>query len=326
MEFRFAKLTLPLIALIVVATLPSLGQQQRRSGERIIFSTPAGDSAATSGPIPQSAPAQSGIADEIQAPMPLLKSAPGPILPPPPNYGNLRKMLDSRKDWALMTPAEIMGVTTPAKLLGAPESEKDRDLTPEQRYLQRQDEEMSPTNGFNNQSAASRWLSRNREASDFSNPWKSSDRPNDASSPTANGFFETAPNENPFTGVQNSTSGKALGLTPLVPNEPLQAQAQQDEMERFRKLLGTAARVEKPEKPFAPSTPVLDPNLNVRPFMNPSGGSYTPLQNNVNRPMGINPLPTLTGSRSTKPEEKPSWAPKPPPWLSDQPQMPQRKF
>ena len=74
-------------------------------------------------------------------------------------------------------------------------------------------------------------------------------------------------------------------------------------------------------KYFAPVVPPLDPNLEPRPVgYNPLGASFTPLTSGIGRPKRLDPLPGLTSGLST-PSLTPSWAPRPPPWTQDTPQL-----
>jgi hypothetical protein len=74
-------------------------------------------------------------------------------------------------------------------------------------------------------------------------------------------------------------------------------------------------------KYFAPVVPPLDANLEPRPVgYNPVGGSFAPLTSGIGRPKRLDPLPGLTSGLSA-PSLAPSWAPRPPPWTQDSPQV-----
>src|SRR5271155_5386365 len=123
MAFYPPKLKVPLLVVAMGTLVLSVGAQQ--SGQSIIFSTPQSDDAQSV--TPSLAPQNSQmpvLPGTLQAPMSVFNSsAPNDVavLPPPQSNSaeqqRMKKMLDDRKNWTLMTPAEMLGVTPPEKLL-----------------------------------------------------------------------------------------------------------------------------------------------------------------------------------------------------------------
>jgi len=67
----------------------------------------------------------------------------------------------------------------------------------------------------------------------------------------------------------------------------------------------------------------------TEPLVNPIGASFTPISSGIGRPVGLAPLPGITGPASIPAITTPAWAPQPAPWTSQTPQpfaIPQRKF
>jgi hypothetical protein len=97
-------------------------------------------------------------------------------------------------------------------------------------------------------------------------------------------------------------------------------------MERFRALMEPSPVPEKSATPVnnfsAAPTPVRDPFLERQPAFNPAGRQAVAVEDNVSRPTGIQPLPTLTSKPVQAPAKRPSWQAQLPPWLSDKPQTP----
>jgi hypothetical protein len=105
-------------------------------------------------------------------------------------------------------------------------------------------------------------------------------------------------------------------------------------MDQFRQLLepgvfpATAATLSPGRTAFSqPQTSSASDT--TQPLVNPFGASFTPLSSGIGKPVGLQPLPGVTRQTSTQPAITPSWAPQPPPWMSQTPQpfvIPQRKF
>ena len=141
------------LALLMGLVLPALAQRS------IEYSTPAEDDAKA----PESvAPAVTHkTPSAFNAPKSLFGndvSASFDDLPrsPVPNNNRSnpqwRKAQEDQKNWALMTPQEILGVPTPESILGISSLQDDTKLTSEERFLKRQDQPLgSSTNGWQHQ-------------------------------------------------------------------------------------------------------------------------------------------------------------------------------
>lgn len=323
---------LPLLAgVLMAATFSVAGQGVPSSGQPILYSTPAGDAAL--GPAFSGAAAdQSSFADELSAPAPVFSQRPSMALPAPfspPSQNDLRfnKLLQDRKNWALMTPEEIMGVTTPEKILGLPSADDaaQSSLSPEQRFIVRQSQSASSaTNGgggfFGSKENTPRWLLQQNldDADDSSLP--NYGNPSPLANPSR--MLSAPSKNNPFAPL-NADSDWIRPPPAASFDKPTPEQAAA--MDRFRELIGSDSGADKPVKPSpgynfisSPDAPP-DPNLKPQPIYNPAGASYSVLGDNISKPSGITPLPGVTSQPFKTESSAPSWAPKPPPWLSQEP-------
>ena len=129
MGSSFANLTLRLLfagaALAVVC--PAEAQHAgRRPGEAILFSSPDGDDVSSNMPsLAAKPPEMLDFENAIQSPGPKLGGASGngaPAAPRPPispaQVQAMQRQLDERKNWALLTPEQILGLPTQEKILG----------------------------------------------------------------------------------------------------------------------------------------------------------------------------------------------------------------
>jgi hypothetical protein len=355
MDFRLLNFRLPLVAGALSAVVLSVAAQDGapQSGQAIIFSTPAGGNTTSNAlslfPQPSDQPS---FVNELRAPTPVPfldfepPAEPLPTPPPAPAVSSaeakqLQRMLDERKNWALLTPAEILGVSVPEKpssTLEQAAADSEKTLTVLERYLERQQQSpTAATNGYyndnyDNSSAGWDFL---RNQGGLTN--ESSFNPARPGLPTAaqvlNRLFNTSPDNN-LPAEQNEDAGwlKTFGLPPQ-PVAP--TPAQQAETERFRQLLepnpyaDTKAKSLPDSQSLSSLQPLPDPNLNPAPFVNPVGAPFTPFNSGVGKPMGLTPLPGVTGPQNLQTVATPSWMPQPPPWLSQTPQpftMPQRRF
>ena len=240
------------------------------------------------------------------------------------NSAQWQKNLDIKRNWMLMTPEEILGIPTPEKILGITDPDDDPKISAEERFLQRQDRLASGgvTNGFHQPDAAY-W--RGDSGSD---PF----HPADADTRFAQNLGGTIPDTaKNFSLLFDSKQGSlpdasqrsdSAWANPFGLPEPLPKPTpdQLEGMDRFRALMNQ----DTPEKTPEPAgfsyqpTAVPDPNLQVLPAFNPAGHSFTPLESGIGRPMGIMPLPGITGPQISAKKAAPTV--QPPPWLLDTPQ------
>lgn len=237
-----------------------------------------------------------------------------------------------------MTPAEILGVTTPEKILQTQERDaagRPKNLTSLERYNERQQAKNARTNDsyFSNRSMPSRnfWGDRNNHTNTVS-----FNSANDGLKNLRSTLFNNSPNAIPNNDLfANPGEGSIWSRLADVP-APLSAPnpAQQADMDQFRQLLErnfspTAATTPAPEGTtfFQPQTPSA--SSFIRPPANPAGASFTPLGSGIGKPAGLESLPGITGQAVGRSAWTPSPAPQLPPWMSQTPQpfvVPQRKF
>jgi hypothetical protein len=352
MDFRLINMKhLLFLAGAVAAVSCAQAQSVMQPGQPIIFSSPGNDDASNAPTLAAPSPVASGFPDASQPPLfnfgampPRNVRLPAPqataAAAAPGDFERLQKLLDERKNWALLTPAEVIGIPTPEKILGLPErdaSGQEKNLTVTERYYERQNRlQTGRTNDYQN-NLASRWnlpdgQNDDRLNADSFNP-KNAGFGNPAQN--ADSFFgDNAPANNNAVASQKPDAGSGdffAAPTRLTPAATAANLEQQAEMERFRQLLdpppqpAAAAKHSSGESVF--SLPHTEQNSlfgQTPANPNPIGGSFTPLGS------GIGGLPASPGQNNTPPiTVTPSWAPQPPPWLSPTPQpgqIPQRKF
>jgi hypothetical protein len=343
MAFTLSKLNAPLLAVIMGAMVLCAGAQS--SDRAIIFSTPKTDDAQ-----PAAAPPSSSqnsqllvLPGSLRAPNPAFDFSVPSDLPAVPTTANtardqrMKKMLDDRKNWMLMTPAEIFGVPPSEDLLRPPERDamgREKTQTQMERYLERENEQRGGgTNGWQNDRDDSPLnLSRDR---DGKNPF---DPEHDGSADSAqrlNQFLNSRQGDDASQNRKEKNYGWD-SVNPPAPETTGKPDVEQmAAMERFRQLLEPGSDSESEPSPDSRYFPVpksgsaLDPNFTHPDFVpNPAGASFTPLSSSIGRPAGLTPLPGIV-TPTAKRVVVPAWSLQPPPWLSQGPQpfvMPQRKF
>jgi hypothetical protein len=344
MDFRFTNLKRLLLFAGTVAVFScAQAQSVTRPGLPIIFSSPDGGNAASNAPtLSAPTPIASGLPDAVRPslfnlgvlpPRNVDLPAPQAVVASPGDFQRLQKLLDERKNWALLTPAEILGITTPEKILQAPDNDaadQEKNATAEERYLERQDQlETGRTNGYPSD-PSSRWdFSGDQDnrlgAGRFNNPggdFGNSGQP-------AGMFPNTAPN-NASAANPNENAGWSGIFAAPTPAPSAPSPEQQAEMERFQELLNP-----QPQSSIARSTadksifssPQTTPNsIFGQSAASPVGGSFTPLNSGIG---GVPISPFIPIQNSTPQAVTPSWTPQLPPWMSPVPQpgvIPQRKF
>jgi hypothetical protein len=325
MDFRLAHLKwLPVAAALSAAGLSALAQNGAApAGQAILFSTPAGDSAASNAPALASPDSPSrDFAGQFQAPESLFNTkSPEKFSLPPGGQTisgsrsrRLEKAAEDQKNWALLTPEEILGVTSPEEILANDSQDKEHQ-SPSERFLARQ--QTVATNSFYNNEPASRWIfSRDKDDANAAGSTR-------LGAPDTRQFFnrfgDARPDNNPFA-AQNQDDWFKPQSAAVPKPDPEQMAA----MDRFRQLLNSGSSADAPGKSSAGGKflSLPDPNLEVLPVVNRAGASFTPLNSSISKPAGLTPLPGIT-QPVVPPVMTPSWAPQPPPWLSENPP---RKF
>jgi hypothetical protein len=231
-----------------------------------------------------------------------------------------------------LTPAEILGTTTPEKILGIHEYDaagRPKYLTAMERYTERRNQMLAAnTNAFQNGNSSPAWnFSQNRrDPSDVFNP---NNGGLEIPALMANPLFNSKPDDRTLAKQgQNGGESKLFGSpTPLPAPDP----AQQMNMDRFRQLLGSspspspAATPSLNDKMF--SLPEMSPDIKLgQPSLNPMGALFPPLNSSVGKPASLPTLPSALGLSYTSSRPAAAWAQQPP-WMSTDPlAAPQRKF
>jgi hypothetical protein len=324
-------------------------QAQRSGGGRqpILFSSPRSDEAASNTPSFLPKPPESlDLKNVVQAPVQfgfdrLAGAAPLPSVTPMLSAAETareRDLLDRRRNWTLLTPAEILGAVTPEQILGIPERDafgQPKNLTAAERYAERQNQLLSlaRTNALPISYAASAWLFSDDQGGTSNSVYGGWGSPESLADP----LIGPLPNNQSFVPKRESRSWPKLFETApaLAPPPPGSSMAQSEDMERFRQLLNsgapsTALSVSPAQGGLKTTLPqaLLSAGL-ARSQPAQIGGSFTPLTSGVGRPAELPKLTGAWGLNYTSPPPASIWAPQPAPWLSPMPQpftVPQRKF
>jgi hypothetical protein len=322
-----------------------------RGGQPILFSSPMGDGVISNTPSLSPRPPDSlDLQAATEAPMQFNfnRLPPGallpavPPMPTPAEAARERDLLDRRRNWALLTPAEILGADAPGKIPGVAERDvfgRPKNLTALERYTERQNQLplLAKTNALQIDSASSTWLLSG-------NPEGAADSlygGRDGLANPAGPLFNPAPNnqilgqpraDSSWSKLFESIPTPAAATTTLMPG-PSPAQA--EGMERFRQLLnpGSSAAASAAASTAGGIKTSLPQSLLGSGLAQPPpvriGASFTPLNSGIGK---AGELPKLTGAWGlsyTSPPPAATWAPQPAPWLSPSPQpfaVPQRKF
>jgi hypothetical protein len=263
----------------------------------------------------------------------LLPSGPQPVF-----YGNsakAQKAANENMNWTLMTPAQILGVATPAETLGVPDPNEDPNLTPEERFLQRQDQQNQHQRsrpGFTNSipsfenrniwrssdfsGSAFGPLDANNRLTDSDKSGRDSLRPADQRRVDSMGL-----RSGPFSDVGDRANSSWASSFPVVDQPSKPTPAQLEGMDRFRDLMDSTS-LPKPVAALgafqpvgaAPVAATPDPFLQPLPAFNPAGSTFAPLHNDIARPVGLTPLSGISGPPPSR--KPPPPLVKPPPWAS----------
>jgi len=336
MNRRIPTLQCLLAVALAMSVMPAVQAQGPAPQEqRISFSSPDNDDVNSN--VPSLAPLASpltGAADSVRAPSLDFNPSPGgPVpgpepMPSPEQAAQMQQQLDKEKDWALLTPEEILGVPTAEKLFGLPgtnaEGQWDNGSESlEQRFLQREQQRDNATTngGF---AALSQW----NLPTGATNGAIAAAVAIGEGSPGLQGLFFTPLSANP---AQNQNAGGSglfgLGSPPPAPTAPNAEQVAEDEA--FQKLITPYQEAPSATPPgeTPSSSPSMPDTLLAKSQANPIGASFVPLSGNINAAAGANPMPTLIPLTNTP--IAPEWKPQLPPWLDPTPQpgeVPRRPF
>jgi hypothetical protein len=241
----------------------------------------------------------------------------------------MQDLLDRRQNWMLLTPAEILGATTPEKILGIQEHDaagRPKNLTALERYTERQNQ-TPPV--ITNTDAFPTWNFSDKQ------PDTSNSISGGLGSPDnmASSLLNPAPDNQTFARPNENNNWSKLFGSPSP--SPAVTMEQQANMDLFRQLLKSGS-----SSTAAPTIPSLSSIKNSLPqtalssglgqsSLSPVGALFTPLNNGIGKPAEMPKLPSIWSLSLTSPPSAAAWAPQPPPWLSPTPQpfaVPQRKF
>jgi hypothetical protein len=350
MGFSFANLTRWLLLAGVALAAAYTAQAQhagRRPGQAILFSSADDDNVNSNMPsLAAKPPGMLDFANAVQSPgsksAAVSETETVPVPPPavsPAQAQQMRRLLDERKNWALLTPEEILGLPTQKKILGIPDrdaSGQPKNETVADKYYERQVQSRARTNNDNYGAAdpAPRWdFSGSQELQMNPNIWTpAGSKPGN---PALMDQFLNGTTDNRAAPAQapNSDWSKSFSL-PAPPPGP--TPEQQAAMAQFQQLLephslpgGTAKAPMLGSPIFSSSSTAPNPAPGPSAVI-PIGASYTPLSSGIVMPAGLTPLPGILGPTNVPlPAFAPEWKPQAPPWVSSAPQLgviPQRKF
>jgi hypothetical protein len=350
MGFSLANLTRWLLIAGVALAVASPAQAQRagrRPGQAIVFSSTDEENVSSNtlslAPKP---PSLLDFANTIQSPDSKPGAAPETDLPPgpppaisPAQVQRLQRRLDEQKNWALMTPEQILNPPTTEKMLHLQERDafgQPKNETVEEQYYARQNQLRVRTNNvsYGAADAAPRWgFSDTRELHMEPNVW----------TPAGGRLGSPALLDQPLNGPPDNhaapaqAQGKAWAKSFSLPAPaPAPTTEQQAAMEQFQQLLRPRSLSSGDTKTPALGSPIFSPSptaANPAPGSAaeiPMGATYAPLGSGIAVPAGVTPLPGLLGPTNMGlPVFAPEWKPQAPPWASSAPQpgtIPQRKF
>jgi hypothetical protein len=352
-SFAYLKRVLPLAAAVLVAVFSAQAQRAGPGpGQSILFSSPESDTVFSNLPSLSPKPPESpDLGNTLQAPplfgfsgrpvdMPLL---PGATVVSHAETLRMQDLLDKRKNWMLLTPAEILGATTPEKILGIQEHDaagRQKNLTALERYTERQNQ-LPPAN--TNTNAFPTWNFSDKQPNTSNSIPGGLGRPDNMANPLLN----PAPNNQILAGKNgNNRWSKLFGSSSRSPVVTMQQQTNTD---LFRQLLkpgssATAALTTPSSSTAAPTTTSWSSLSDIikislpqtalssglgQSALTPVGASFTPLNDGIGKPAEMPKLPSIWSLSLTSPPSAAAWAPQPPPWLSPTPQpftVPQRIF
>jgi hypothetical protein len=256
--------------------------------------------------------------------------SPSPAISPA-QVQQMQRQLDERKNWALLTPEQILGLPTQEKILGIQDRDafgRPKNESVVAQYYERQEMSRTRTNNDNYAAAAPapQWgILGGQEPQMGPNIWTSTgSRP--GSSSFLNQFLNGMP-DNRDAAAQAPQSGWSKSFNLSAP--PKATPEQEAAMVQFRQLLEPHSPPGGAKNPAAGS-PFFSPSTAHASAVIPIGSSFTPLSSGIAMPAGPTPLPGLLGPTNAAASVfAPEWKPQQPPWMSSAPQLgviPQRKF
>ena len=337
----YLKRGLPLAALVFAAvfSIPARGAETRAGSQPILFSSPANDDDAATN-MPSLSPKPPGALDLesiAQAPESFGLTVPaGPALPMgqgPVYSGDNSRSDDLRRNWTLLTPAEILGAATPEKIMGISERNafgQPKNSTALERYTERQNQlqlRLAKTNSLLAGDMSSTWnfSGNSYEMSNSSSSWRNQESMGNAL------FDSTSDRQTPGRHNENNAWSRLFDQSMPMPASGLTSQS---DMERFRQLLNPGAMSITPAagassdgiKTTLPQTMLSSSLAQSSPSR--MGTPFTSLSSGISKPPELPKLPAAWMSYTSSPPAA-TWSPQQAPWLAPGPQLsvpPQRKF
>ena len=299
------------------------------SSQSVLLSSPPGNGLQLPGIMPASRNDRPNLGNDIQAPHSLFNpdnnDAADSMTPrPSPQINALQQMMqEHKKDWAEMTPEEIMGVAAPQKnsLLPGAGQEDNTYHSPLEKFLMEKRQAQTGSTNLLSNAPNEGWNFLDKDTG-LPDPRRVEDMRNGliVRSEILDRWLQNAQDFNQNQ-QQSQDADWARIFTAPQPAQPTPAQLA--DMVAFKQMLDptAAADAESRSQPKISTLPEPDPDLNPQPAgYNPIGSTYAPVSSGIGRPNGINPLPTITSS-PVAPSGPPDWAPKPPPWTLTTPQL-----
>jgi hypothetical protein len=211
-----------------------------RPGQSILFSSPESDTVFSNMPSLAPKPPESlDFGSTLEAPPSFNFSGPSVDTPLPMGVPvvspaealRMQELLDRRKNWMLLTPAEILGATTPEKIMGVQERDaagRPKNLTALERYTERRDQ-TPPVN--TNINAFPTWNFSDKQPDTLNSIPGGLGSPNNM----AGSLLNPAPDNQTFAGQNGNNNWSKLFDSPSP--SPVVTLAQQTDMDRFRQLL-----------------------------------------------------------------------------------------
>ena len=333
MDSSFANLKWLLLfaAAMVAVVSPAGAQRVARSGRPLLLSAPASDIVSSNVPsVTPKAPDLPAFSDTIRASGSSFSAPydatpqPAPAVPAitPTEVARLQALRDKSKNWAIMTPAEIIGVPTMEDMLGITKRDASglaKKQSAVERWQDRQQNSRTNTVAANASPLAPDLFGN--QGSEW-NPNRLNSPNGDLGTPTAMSpsMGNTTPSQNPAAG----------GLRWPAPRISTPTPKQLAAAEQFRHLLDhpqmpSAARPATSGNSYPAPQTTPDPNWGKSPS---AGSPSAPMVGAIGMPARVAPLPGILG-QTNAPAAPPSWKPELPPWMSTSPQLgviPQRKF
>lgn len=308
MSFRFEKWTGPLFAGLILCLSPLVQAQPGDSGQQIIFSTPDGKTVpnaplpATQAPQPEEL---SSFQSDFQAGSPFSSfdqqlpgasfSAPAPTPIPRDSMQNSR---DERERMGLLTPAEIMHVPTMEQIFGLPERNTAAD---------------SQTNLMSSENQGTTNILSSDESSSLESSWQKIFNSNSGANASTNESIFDSRTTNDSSGIlteifnnpRDKENNSLFGAPDGNAGGTAFGVSQQSDPNSF-----SSTRTATANTAYYSSTFNSGPN-SQSPFAVPKTSTMDPLPQ-------LPRVPTVSGqdNNNNAPQPTPSWAPKPPPWLS----------